>query len=169
MAEQGLNAASVGIPGAGLGWTLGVILRTWHEQVEAAVSGLPHGPRGYQILSVVGHSDPPTQAQLARHLNIDKTVLPYIIDALVDDGVVERLRDPADGRVRRIAITEHGRTVLAELEAKVRAAEDTVLGRLPGTAREAFVANASRLAMMIHAAHPTVDPCLELLDAVGGE
>jgi MarR family transcriptional regulator, transcriptional regulator for hemolysin len=164
--DVGRSAPTVGVPGSDLGWYLGVILRGWHEQVERAVAGVPHGTRGYQILSVVGHNSPPTQSGLAKHLQIDKTVMPYVIDALQDAGLVERRTDPKDRRVRRIVITPHGEKTLAELEAKVRAAEDAVFAGVPARARQAFVEHAAQLAVSIHSTHPDLDPCIAVLDAL---
>ncbi|WP_422772884.1 MarR family winged helix-turn-helix transcriptional regulator [Plantactinospora sp. WMMC1484] len=164
--EAGMSSPTVGIPGSDLGWYLGVILRSWHERVEQAVEGVPHGTRGYQILSVVGHNNPPTQSGLAKHLRIDKTVMPYVIDALENAGLVERKTDPADRRVRRIAITADGAARLTELEAKVRAAEDAVFEGVPAPLRRVFVDNAAQLAVSIHNNQPALDPCVAVLDAL---
>ncbi len=152
-------------PGADLGWCLGVILRRWTELVEEAAD-VPHGTRGYQILSVVGHNDPPTQSGLAKHLRIDKTVMPYVIDALEEAGLVERRMDPTDRRVRRIALTPQGEATLAELETKVRAAEAAVFEGVPDDARRDFTARASELAAVVHGAQPSVDPCMAARDAL---
>jgi DNA-binding MarR family transcriptional regulator len=155
------------IPGADLGWMLGVILRNWHEHVAEAVGDLPNGMRGYQILSVVGNSRPPTQSALARHLGIDKTVMPYIVDALVERGLVERHVDPSDRRARRIVITDQGRKTLKRVERDVRSAEDAVFAGMDDGARQAFLQHAGDLAVSIHSAKPYLDPCLAVLDVLG--
>ncbi|MFI7609580.1 MarR family winged helix-turn-helix transcriptional regulator [Micromonospora sp. NPDC049366] len=164
--DVGTGAPTVGIPGSDLGWTLGVILRRWHEQVGQAVEGLPHGPRGYQILSVVGHNSPPTQSGLAKHLNIDRTVMPYIIDALERASLIERRPDPSDRRVRRIVITPFGSETLTRLEEKVRAAEDSVFQGVAPEVRAVFVDQAMRLAVSIHTNQPDVDPCIAVRDVL---
>lgn len=154
-----------GIPGADLGWSLGVILRAWHEQVEDAVSELPHGLRGYQILSVTSRVEP-TQSNLAKHLFIDRTVMPYVIDALVEAGLVERRMDPSDRRVRRISVTAHGRDVLARLEKQVSAAEDRVFAGVSAQDRTATLELVERLAVSIHSSRPYLDPCLAVERAI---
>lgn len=156
----------MGVPGSDLGWILGVILRRWQEQVDAAVEGLPHGTRGFQILSVVGHNNPPTQSGLAKHLNIDKTVMPYIVDALENAGLIGRVVDPSDRRVRRIVITPDGVEKLAELEKKVRAAEDSVFEGVSPAMRAAFVEQATGLAVSIHSTDPSLDPCIAVRDVL---
>ena len=160
----GLGATAA--PGADLGWCLAVVLRRWTELAEEAVAGVPHGTRGYQILSVVGHHEPPTQSGLAKHLRIDKTVMPYVIDALEEAGLVERRIDPADRRVRRIALTAQGQTVLGELETRVRAAEAAVFEDVPDDARREFTARAAEIATVVHGARTTVDPCLAVRDVL---
>lgn len=168
--SEGVVEAATEMPGSDLGWILGVILRSWHERVGEAVADVPHGLRGFQILSVVGHNDPPTQIGLARHLGIDKTVMPYVIDALVDAGLIERRVDLSDRRVRRIAITETGRAALERLEREVHAAEDAVFEGVDPSVRQAFLRQAGSLAVSIHQAQPNLDPCLAvrqvLTDAV---
>jgi len=161
-------SSSAGIPGSDLGWYLGVILRRWHELVEDAVSGVPNGTRGYQILSVVGHNPPPTQSGLAKHLGIDKTVMPYTIDALEAAGLVERRTDAADRRVRRIAITRKGARRLSQLKAKARAAEEAVFQGVPDEVRDRFVEQSAALAVRIHSADPSIDACTGVLDALTG-
>lgn len=160
------STATPEIPGSDLGWVLGVILRSWHEQVESVVKELPNGLRGFQILSVVGHNSPPTQSGLARHLSIDRTVMPYVIDSLVNAGLVRREVDAADRRVRRIVITEQGADTLARLEREVHAAEDAVFGGVPESVRKRFERDAGQLAISIHSARPYLDPCLAVIDVL---
>src|ERR1043165_4468386 len=125
-------------PTVGLGWALAVGPRRWHDGVEDVLGHLPHGTRGYHVLSTVVRADVPTQAALAAYLSIDRTVMTYLIDALEADGLVERRPDPADRRARRVVATERGRTVLTDTERQVAAVERTVLGELDPAERAPF-------------------------------
>ncbi|MET8357766.1 MarR family transcriptional regulator [Micromonospora sp. NPDC005171] len=145
--------------GSNFGWSLGLVLRRWHEYVEEALKDLPHGSRGYHILAVVVHEEVPTQAALATRLVIDRSVLTYVIDDLENAGLIERRLDPRDRRARRIVATERGRQALAEAERRVAHAEDHVLGGLPEEQRGVFRDFAERAAEAIHAAAPGMDPC----------
>lgn len=122
-----------------LGWQLGALLTRWRSAVGAVLDGIPAGPRGYHLLRVAVAADvPPTQAALASHLGIDRTVMTYLLDDLCDAGLVERCPDPADRRVRRIAATDAGHAALADVEGRIAAAEDDVLRALPPADRAAL-------------------------------
>ncbi len=149
-----------------LGWSLGVILRRWHDQVDLAVAGLPHGTRGFQILSVISQGEPPTQSGLAKHLSIDTTVMPYIIDSLEVAGLLKRRVDARDRRVKRIVITAKGSDVHAELEVKVREAEHEVFRSAPADLRAGFAERAERLALAIQTPTANEDACSVVIDAL---
>ncbi|MBE1874465.1 winged helix-turn-helix transcriptional regulator [Myceligenerans sp. TRM 65318] len=125
-------------PSLGLSWSLVALLREWSTRVEAATEDLPDGMRGYQVLRVVVHDAPPTQASLAARLGIDRTVMTYLIDRYVECGFVERRQDPADRRARRIVATARGRTKLAEVDVRVADAEEDLLSGLPPEDRVRF-------------------------------
>ncbi|CAN5168921.1 hypothetical protein BH11ACT2_BH11ACT2_04950 [soil metagenome] len=152
-----------------LGWSLGVIFRAWHDAVTAALADFPHGARGHQILEFVAEDTLPTQAALAAHLGIDRTVLTYVLDDLVAEGVIERQTDAADRRVRRLAVTAAGRHRLAALDSTVSTAEAEVLGRLPAEDRELLRAVLERAGIAIHRGEPGHDACLVVGDILATE
>jgi DNA-binding MarR family transcriptional regulator len=152
--------------GTNLGWSLGLVLRRWHEAVEDVLADIPHGTRGYHILGVVVHECPPTQGALAARLVIDRSVLTYLIDDLEKAGLLRRVPDPHDRRARRIVATEKGREVLADAERRVTAAEEVVLGALPEAQRALFRAAADQAADALHAQDPTTDPCIAVQEAL---
>jgi len=124
-------------PADDLGWQLGTLLGRWRTAVGVVLDGIPAGPRGYHLLRVVvSAAVPPTQAALAGHLGIDRTVMTYLLDDLCDAGLVERCPDPADRRVRRIAATDAGRAALTDVEDRIAAAEDDVLHVLAADERD---------------------------------
>jgi DNA-binding MarR family transcriptional regulator len=145
--------------GTNLGWSLAMVLRRWQERVEEAVEGIPHGTRGYHVLSTVVHDDLPNQGALASRLLIDRTVLTYLLDDLETAGLVERQQDPRDRRARRIVATERGHQVLADAEARVITAEEQVLGGLSEADRASFRQTVGRAAEAIHEAAPDTEPC----------
>jgi DNA-binding MarR family transcriptional regulator len=146
-------------PDPSLGWAIGVLFRTWQEGVSRALGDLPHGARGFQILITVTEDEPPTQASLAAHLGIDRTVLTYVLDDLVDAGVLERQVDPADRRVRRLAPTPAGRALAADLSRRVAAAETELLAGLDQGEQQALRASLQLAAGSIHGREPGHDAC----------
>jgi MarR family transcriptional regulator, transcriptional regulator for hemolysin len=146
-------------PPGDLGWHLGTVLRGYQSRFEDAVEGMPAGIRGYQVLSTVVHRDPPNQQALGAHLAIDRTVLTYLLDTLVDAGVVERVPAPSDRRARKIVATDSGREILGRYEERVAAAEGDLLSGLNDSEADALASLISRLAMDVHRSQPGTSPC----------
>ena len=143
-----------------LGWPLGVLLRGYEAVVGTELDGLPHRHRGYQVLREVVHGDQPSQLALAVHLGIDRTVMTYLIDDLVAEGLVERQPNPADRRQRKIVATDLGHARLAETCTRVAAAEDRVLASLDPAERSAFREMLQRVATSVQDVDAETDPCV---------
>ncbi|GAA1084997.1 MarR family winged helix-turn-helix transcriptional regulator [Nocardiopsis composta] len=161
MAEPGAqhDRPQTGTAPGDLGWALAVLLRRWHEAAEFVLSDLPEGSRGYHVLSAVAERDLPTQAALAAHLGIDRTVMTYVLDTLESAGLVERVPAPGDRRARRIVATEHGRSVLAGATRRVTRAQQAVLAALDDTEQDLLGDLAHRAALYVRADSPHIDPC----------
>lgn len=150
-------------PPGELGWHLGMVLRGYQLRLEAAVGAMPAGIRGFQILSAVVHLDPPNQQALGTHLAIDRTVLTYLLDTLVEAGLVQRIAAPTDRRARKIEATDEGRAALSQYEEHVAAFEAELLSDLNETEAGELSSLISRLAMDIHRSQPGTSPC-EVMD-----
>ncbi|RSM79862.1 MarR family transcriptional regulator [Amycolatopsis sp. WAC 01375] len=121
-----------------LGWLLGQVCRAHGSVLERAVSDIPHGLRGFQALCGAVHGSARNQAQLGRQLDIDRTVMVYLVDDLVAAGLVERAVDPDDRRNKLIQGTEAGRKLLETTKAAIMEAEAEVLAPLPGKDQDRF-------------------------------
>jgi MarR family transcriptional regulator for hemolysin len=153
-----------------LGWSIGVLFRAWQAGMANVLDDLPHGARGHQILEFVAEGTLPTQAALAAHLGIDRTVLTYVIDDLVAEGVIERQTDASDRRVRRLAVTEAGRSRLADADIRVAEAEIALLAGLAPQEQRDLRAVLDRASVAIHRGEPGHDACelvIGLIDAKG--
>jgi DNA-binding MarR family transcriptional regulator len=137
-----------------LGWGLAVLFRGYVKAADAVTDGVPGGHRGYQVLSAAVRDEPSSQAVLAARLGIDRTVLTYLLDDLVLVGLVERRQDPGDRRTRLVVSTEHGRTVLDELDERFARAEQHLLGCLPADEQAAFRASVAQLATHVNSMDP---------------
>jgi DNA-binding MarR family transcriptional regulator len=63
--------------------------------------------------------DPLPMHTLAERLSCDASYITGIADRLEERGLVERLPDPNDRRVRQLALTEEGRTMRERLHSRV--------------------------------------------------
>lgn len=104
-------------------------------------------------------SDVPGGQALGAHLAIDRTVLTYLLDTLVEAGVVERVPDPADRRARKIVATERGRQILADQEERVAAAEADLLAGLKEGDALTLSSLIGQLAKAVHRTNPGTNPC----------
>ena len=80
-----------------------------------------------------------TQAQLAERAWLDKTTLVNVLDEMEQDGLAVRTMSPTDRRVRLVAITAKGRSLLSRADAVVQATYDDVLAALPAGKRATFI------------------------------
>lgn len=139
---------------ADLGRALSLLLRAHQEALSDVVGDFPYGQRGYQTLCEVVRCEQPSQLTLANRLGIDRTVMTYLIDDLVEAGLVERQANPDDRRQRRIVATKQGRAAVARLCKRVAEAESTLLSSL--SAREQ-----ATLRRLLHSASAGIAPLVE--------
>jgi DNA-binding MarR family transcriptional regulator len=121
-----------------LGWALFATVRRYRHLTDALLEEIPGGPRGYQVLVSAGFDDSRSQLALAQYLGVDRTVMTYLLDQLEGAGLVERRSDPADRRVRRIALTDAGVATLAAARRRLRSAETAMLEPLTSAQRRTF-------------------------------
>jgi DNA-binding MarR family transcriptional regulator len=117
--------------GDDLGWLITQCFRAHVDALDRAVAGVPQGLRGLQALRGAVNCSARNQAELARQLGLDRTVMVYLVDDLVKAGLVERITDPSDRRSKLVRGTEAGRRLLDEVTAAIAAADSVVLRPLP--------------------------------------
>jgi DNA-binding MarR family transcriptional regulator len=94
---------------------------------------------GYVVLNALEHGPARTQAALAQSIGADKTRIIATLDELQQAGLISREPDPADRRIRLLAISAAGRQVRADAQSAIQANEERVLARLPAADRQAFL------------------------------
>ena len=108
------------------------------KQVELAVrAGIddlarPEGLTAlqYTALTVLERHPDLTGAHLARHSFVTGQSMSDMVTVLLDRGLIERHRDPADRRRLVIALTPAGRRLLRRMRPKVAALQDRMLALL---------------------------------------
>ncbi|WP_338079815.1 MarR family winged helix-turn-helix transcriptional regulator [Antrihabitans stalactiti] len=129
-----------------LGWSVAMLMRDYKAHVEPTLADLPRGARGYQLLYTVVRKQIRTQVQLADYLGIDRSVIPYVVDDLVEAGLVDRRPDANDRRIRTVVATDEGIETLQRHEAAVAHAEQTFLSALDTADQQLFRSLLSRVA-----------------------
>jgi DNA-binding MarR family transcriptional regulator len=147
-----------------LGWTLGVVFRAYVKACAAAMSDVPGGHRGYQVLAAAARDEAASQSALGAQLGIDRTVLTYLLDDMERADLVARKPDPADRRTRQIVATEPGRAMLHTLTERLARAEAHVMAGLSARERQTLTSLLSRLAAHAQAADPVRDTCAVVED-----
>lgn len=142
-----------------LGWSLGVVFRTYIRMADTLMSTFPGGPRGFQVLTAAAREEPVGQGALAQRLGIDRTVMTYLVDELEAAGLVERRADTKDRRHKQILATEHGEGIWADLQRRLGKAEDHVLEPLSDAERKRFRAMLRKLALRAQDLDPVADAC----------
>jgi MarR family transcriptional regulator for hemolysin len=90
-------------------------MRTVFEGALARAGG---SLASWVVLSAVAEIHGMTQAALASHAHLEGATITHHVDRLEKAGLVKRVQDPADRRVRRLELTTAG----AELHARMLAA-----------------------------------------------
>ncbi len=78
---------------------------------------------------------PLTQAELARRLRLDRSVVSRLADALADRDWLRRQRHPQDQRAVQLVLTEHGRAAADRIAGARRARLATLLDAVPSSER----------------------------------
>jgi DNA-binding MarR family transcriptional regulator len=73
------------------------------------------------VLAAVADLGPLRPTSLAGHLHVDNSVVSRQLGALDEDGLVERVADPDDGRAQLVQVTVAGRQFLTGLRQRASA------------------------------------------------
>lgn len=101
---------------------------------------------GYVVLVALDRSSMRTQAALAAAIGADKTRIIRDLDELQQRGLIERMPDPDDRRVRLLAITEAGRALKNAVQTEIQRGEERWLGELNADERRTFLRVLDRFA-----------------------
>lgn len=154
----GPPAAAWSLPdslGEDLGWLLNQVHHGYSAASAAAVSRIPGGLRGLQILGAALDGAAPSQIEVARRLGIDRTVMVRLVDKLEQAGLVERHPDPADRRARIITATELGAWLHTAIQEDRRLVDQHILSPLDPAEHAVLHQLLRRVAAHLLAVDPT--------------
>jgi DNA-binding MarR family transcriptional regulator len=121
-------------PEASPGFLLWRATLKWQRDIAAALKPYDLTHVQFVLLTTTWwlgeHGDgPPSQVQVASHAEADVMMTSSVVRALERRGLLTRSPDPADARVKRLAVTEAGRRLTLEAVAVVEAADATFFAR----------------------------------------
>jgi DNA-binding MarR family transcriptional regulator len=125
-------------PGPELTGRLGYLLK--HARLRlgelAAAALAPYGLDGRElaVLLVLASGEPASQQEAARRLDVDRTTMVALVDALEDKGLVARHPHAADRRKNVVELTPAGRATLSGATQASDDAERRFLAPLTGPA-----------------------------------
>ena len=124
--------------------TIGLVLagRRWRSLLDERLRPTGQSSARMQTLAAILNLPPLSpQVDIARRLKIEGPTLTRMLDALEQDGLVERLPDPGDRRTKLVRVTPAGEKVLE----RIFAIADELRTRLLEGLGEARVAEANAL------------------------
>ena len=122
-----------------LGFLLTDAARLLRRRFEQECRDIPMTSAQLQIVVRLKHREGMSQAALAGLLDIEPMTLSRHLDRMEAAGLVERRADPNDRRARRLYITDHARSLLEPMRARVMAIYDEVQAGLSPEQRSALV------------------------------
>ena len=112
-------------------------------------AGTDLGPSQVAALATMERHGPLSPSELAELERIKRPTATRIVRHLEEGGLVERVRDPADGRASILSVTAAGRTHLRRLRARKTAYLASRLGKLDAEDRRTLERAAELLEGML--------------------
>ena len=110
------------------------------------------------LLGTLGRLGPMPAVRLAAEERLQPQSLTRIVAGLEEEGLIERRRDPADQRALIVALTETGKTVLAEdLRTRQAWLRDAMFGALSREERATLIAAADPMRKLAFHGHGEPD------------
>ncbi len=117
-----------------LGFLLWHATLEWQRQVSAALKSLDLTHVQFVLLAGTNwleqRSGPPSQRELADHSGTDAMMTSQVVRALERAGLVRRLPDPDDARVKRVSTTPQGADLARRAVALVEDVDRRVFGEV---------------------------------------
>ncbi|MBD0273334.1 MAG: MarR family transcriptional regulator [Acetobacteraceae bacterium] len=104
-----------------------VLSSEFHQQLRRRGVGVPV----WRVLASLSGSKGETVTGLAEVCLLQQPTMTKLLDRMVRDGLVTRSQDARDRRVVRVALTQRGEALAAELIEAARQHETSVLARFP--------------------------------------
>jgi MarR family transcriptional regulator, lower aerobic nicotinate degradation pathway regulator len=111
-------------------WVINQVAITANRLTERALADTGSRRYHFAMLAALDEYGPSSQADLGRCTGIDRSDVVAAVNAMVEQGLLRRKPDPADGRRNVITLTAAGRRHLASLNAVLAGAQRELLHAL---------------------------------------
>jgi len=114
---------------------LQIALDIYNEETgEGALS-----QRQYAVLSALDGNEGLSQTDLVRATGIDRSTLAELVSRMLAKDLIVRQRSATDARANLVQLADAGRAALNEMQPRVLAADERILGLLSPPKRDSFV------------------------------
>jgi MarR family transcriptional regulator for hemolysin len=113
------------------------------------------------VLANLSRHDGMMQTELADALDVGKASLGSLIQRLVAGGLVERRKDPADRRAKRLHMARAGRLLLKRMTQEENTFNERSLGHLSASDRQAMIRALSAIKLVLAAQLALPEPTAE--------
>ena len=99
-----------------IGWLLWSANQDWNLEFVERMQAAGHGWFTAGRSTLMGHIAPKgtKQGLLVDRLGISKQAVQQLVDGLEEEGILERVADPDDGRGRVVRLTDRGRAAMKD-------------------------------------------------------
>ena len=108
-----------------------------YEKMQVDTCGLTV-PQSYTLLTLYQHKLL-TMNELSSHMRVAPTTMTRVVDILVRDGYLNRLRSEEDRRIVEVGLTEKGQQTAEDLLKMHRSSSTAIFDRIPTDNREQMV------------------------------
>ncbi len=137
-----------------VGYLINHLARLFARGLTARIKPLGLSTGVFPALLELWESDGLTQSQLVQRLDIEQATMAGTLARMERDGLVLRQRDPDDGRVQRIWLTPHARSLQQPATQAALDENAEALSGLTPEEREQFVALMTKILKTSGAAFP---------------
>ena len=108
-----------------IGWDLWRARDRWKQRFVSGMQDRGHGWFTEARANILGQLPRRglKQSDLVTRTGLTKQAVQQFVDGLVDEGILERERDPSDARARIVRLTDAGRSAMRDADAVKEAVE----------------------------------------------
>jgi MarR family transcriptional regulator, lower aerobic nicotinate degradation pathway regulator len=139
-------------------WLINQVAITANRLTDRALASAGARRYHFAMLAALDEFGSLSQADLGRCTSIDRKDVAATVDALADQGYVDRSPDPTDGRRNVITLTAPGRAHLDRLSTLVAEAQDELLLSCKPGARSVLIEQLTQIIDARDAADKKMEP-----------